>query len=672
MFSKLALKNVTRSLKDYSVYFLTLTFGVCIFYVFNSLESQWVMEALQGGEKSSILDATLMLVDIFSVFVSVILAFLILYANNFMFKRRKKELGTYMLLGLSQGRISSLLFLETLFIGVFSLAIGLALGVLLSQFISVFTAGLFQITVPQFHFVFSLKALLKTLLYFGVIFLVVMVFNSFAVSRRQLIDLLQAERKNEDLKLKSIRSSVVLFVLSVIFLGAAYTMLLKRGLLHIDALFFVMLGLGSLGTLFFFRALSGFLLRVFQANQKLYYKGLNMFTLRQFAARVGSNYVSMTVICLMLLLAIGITACSVGMNNTLDTLTNAQAPYDFYLSAERRNSESGETTPVDVPATLRRAGFDPAVQLSAGADVTVWYSKVKIPQYAGTDDEILDYTGILPLSTYNAMRALAGQRPITLEPDRYGQTLSDWDSRTEIMSEDPVLEIQGHALLADSRAVFHENLSIGYSTGSFFYLIVPDEVLAYEGDWTADKPIVIERYFCGNYRADVPKEQTEALLHDTLSQFHRLAFENDGGSSRFNTKLEIYMETMGTKIMVLFLGIYLGIVFLLCSAAVLALQQLSQAADNAPRYRILARLGAEEKMRSRSVYVQVLLAFLLPLLLALVHSVVGMTAANAVIAQVGRLDTVASSAVTAAFIVVFYGTYLLATCWGSKRIVKSR
>ena len=158
---------------------------------------------------------------------------------------------------------------------------------------------------------------------------------------------------------------MVLFVLSVIFLGVAYTMLLKRGLLHIDSLFFVMLGLGSLGTLFFFRALSGFLLRVFQANQKLYYKGLNMFTLRQFAARVGSNYVSMTVICLMLLLAIGITACSVGMNNTLDTLTNAQAPYDFYLSAERRSSETGETTPVDVPATLRRAGFDPAAQLSA-------------------------------------------------------------------------------------------------------------------------------------------------------------------------------------------------------------------------------------------------------------------------------------------------------------------
>ena len=654
MFSKLALKNVTRSLKDYSVYFLTLMFGVCIFYVFNSLDSQWVMEALQGGKRTNILDATLMLVDIFSVFVSVILAFLILYANNFMVKRRKKELGTYMLLGLSQGRISSLLFLETVLIGVFSLGIGLALGVFLSQFISVFTAGLFQITVPQFHFVFSGKAVVKTLLYFGVIFLVVMVFNSFSVSRKKLIDLLQAERKNEDLKLKSLTASVVLFLLSILLLAVAYTMLLKRGLLRIDALFFVMLALGSLGTLFFFRALSGFLLRVFQANKKLYYKGLNMFTLRQFAARVGSNYVSMTVICLMLLLAIGITACSVGLNNTLDTLTNAQAPYDFYLSATRRDPESDRyDIPVDIPATLKEAGFDTAEQLSVSADVTVWYADATLPQYAGTEDERLDYAGLLTLSTYNAMRALSGQRPITLAPGHYGQTLSDWDSRTELMSSNPVLEIQGRALQADASAVFTENLSIGYSTGSFFYLIVPDEVVAYEGEWSKGKPLVFEHYYCGNYRTDVPKEETEALLQSCIRTFIRLALDETGGTTRFNTKLDIYMETMGTKIMVLFLGIYLGIVFLLCSAAVLALQQLSQAADNAPRYKILSRLGVEEKMRSRSIYVQVFLAFLLPLALALVHAVVGMTAANAVIAQVGRLDSVASSVVTAAFLVVF-------------------
>lgn len=675
MFSKLALKNVTRSIRDYSVYFLTLTFGVCLFYVFNSLESQWVMTSMQGASATTtnaaaIMQSILTLVDIFSVFVSVILSFLMLYANNFMVKRRKKELGTYMLLGLSQGRISTLLFMETLLIGLLSLGLGLLLGVFLSQFISVFTAGLFQITVPQFHFVFSVKALVKTLLYFGVIFLLVMVFNSFAVSRCKLIDLMQAERKSEDLKANSVRSSVVLFLLSVVLLGVAYWMLLTRGLLMIDSLFFVMLGLGSLGTLFFFRALSGFLLRIFQANKKLYYSGLNMFTLRQFASRVGSNYVSMTIICLMLLLAIGITACSVGMNNTLDTLTNAQAPYDFHLSAEARIPGEDKWVDVDVPATLKAVGFDPAAELSVGVNVDVWFGKFRVPERAGTDEEYV-YFDMLPLSSYNGMRALMGKPPLTLEAHQYGQVITSEDFILEQMSTMPILELQGYAMTADPDAMFYEYLSIGYSTGPMYHLIVPDEALVDNG-WTGSKPFQTEHYYMGNYRTNVSKETTEALLQSSITDFTRLAFGDYGGSRSFNTKLDIYMETMGTKIMVLFLGIYLGIVFLLCSAAVLALQQLSQAADNAPRYRILSRLGASRNMRDKAVYTQVLLAFLLPLALALIHAVVGMSAANAVISSVGKLDTVASSAVTTAFIVVFYGAYLLATCLGSRRIARGK
>ena len=259
MFSKLAFQNVRRSLKDYSVYFLTLTFGVCIFYVFNSMESQYVMEILLSANKNMI-RVILQLIDVVSVFVSVVLGFLILYANGFMIRRRKKELGTYLLLGLDGGRVSALLFLETLLIGVFSLGIGLLLGVFLSQFISVFTAGLFAVSIPEFHFVFSPKALGKTLLYFGVIFLVVMLFNSFRVSRQKLIDLLRADRENQDLKLKSVGASVVMFLTGAILLIIAYAMLLVRGILRVDNLFFLMLALGTAGTLLFFRSRSGFLL----------------------------------------------------------------------------------------------------------------------------------------------------------------------------------------------------------------------------------------------------------------------------------------------------------------------------------------------------------------------------------------------------------------------------
>ena len=214
MFSKLALRNVLRSLKDYSVYFITITFGVCIFYIFNSMESQTVMSFL-GGKASAYVTAFLGIIDVISVFVSVVLAFLILYANPFLIRRRKKELGTYLLLGLPQGRVAGLLFLETLLIGLLALGVGLALGLFLSQFISIFTAGLFSITMQEFYFVFSARALGKTFLYFGVIFLVVMAFNSLSVSRCKLITLLQADRTNQDLKLKSIPASVCMFAAGI-------------------------------------------------------------------------------------------------------------------------------------------------------------------------------------------------------------------------------------------------------------------------------------------------------------------------------------------------------------------------------------------------------------------------------------------------------------------------
>ena len=128
---------------------------------------------------------------------------------------------------------------------------------------------------------------------------------------------------------------------------------------------------------------------------------------------------------------------------------------------------------------------------------------------------------------------------------------------------------------------------------------------------------------------------------------------------------------MGTKALVLFIGLYLGVVFLLASAAVLALQQLTQAADAAGQYRVLALLGAPAKLRGRAADAQVALAFLLPLVLALVHAAVGMTAANAVIAEVGKVDASASAAVTALLLAVVYGGYFLATCRGSRRLLGS-
>lgn len=360
MFSKLAVKNVGRSFRDYGVYFLTVAFGVCLFYVFNALETQSVIRYLAQHPRANIVGAIQQLIGILSVFVWVVLAFLILYASGFLVRRRSRELGTYLMLGMERWQVARLLLAETAVIALTALAVGLALGVVLSQALSLFTAGLFAVPMTYFAFSLSLPAIGKTVLAFAAIFLLVMFYHAFTISRRKLIDLLRARRVNQELKVRSLGVSVVLFLVGCVLLAVAYTMLLTRGLLRVDELFWVMIGLGSLGTLLFFRALSGFLLRLCQTSKKLYYKNLNLFILRQFNANINTTYRSMTVICLMLLLAIGITATSVGLNNTVSQMADQTVPQDVELSVWPE--EDGGT--MDLPALLTAEGFDPEQQCS--------------------------------------------------------------------------------------------------------------------------------------------------------------------------------------------------------------------------------------------------------------------------------------------------------------------
>ena len=149
MFSKLAAKNVGRSVKDYGVWFLTIVFAVCLFYVFNALETQAVFQYLGSGPTAPTAQAIRELVGMLSVFVWVVLAFLILYASGFLIRRRKKELGTYLLLGMGRGQVARLLLLETAGMGLLALLVGLGLGVLAAWGLSAFTAGLFAVPMTK-------------------------------------------------------------------------------------------------------------------------------------------------------------------------------------------------------------------------------------------------------------------------------------------------------------------------------------------------------------------------------------------------------------------------------------------------------------------------------------------------------------------------------------------
>lgn len=602
MFFKLALRNVRRSFRDYGVYLLTLTFGVCLFYTFNSLDGQGAIVYLaQNG--SPMVEVILASISIFSVFVAVVLACLILYANRFLLRRRKRELGTYLLLGLGQGQVSLVLVLETGLVALVSLVLGLGLGVLASQGLSQLTLSMFQISMDGLlglHF--SLKAAGKTVLYFGLIFLLVMFFSGVQVSRSKLLDLMQGDRRNEPLRQRSLTWAVFQFVLGVVCLGVAYVMLITFGMmiLAMPMLCVPMLALGTVGTLLIFRSLSGFVLRLAQARPGFYYKNLNLFTLREWMSKVHSTYLAQTVICILLLLAMGITASSIGLNSTLDALAQDQAPFDITIQ-----NQKGDVEQVDFDGELNAAGFDTAKKLSWQRNFLVYYSDTAVTG--------LYSSGVIGLTDYNVLREKSGEKP-------YTGTLP--------------------------AAIPWEEVCRLVNNGMGMDMVVVDDAMLSELE-------VRRQIWVADYAGDA--EETEVELISALSELPQDCL------TRTDSRLMLYQDLMGNKILALFLGLYLGITFLLAAAAVLALQQLSQGADNAGRYAILRRLGAQESMVSRCAVEQVALAFLLPLALALIHSAVGMKAANDFIAQAGKVDALQSTLFTALMLLVVYGGYFLAT-----------
>ena len=223
MLCKLSFSNIRRSLRDYAIYFFTLMIGVAVFYVFNAISDQAAMTRVDADTRE-IVRMLGIAISSTSVFVAGVLGLLIVYASRFLMKRRNSEFALYLMLGMTKGKISAILLLETFLIGIGSLAAGLLLGVGLSQVMSALVVSLFEADMSAYHFMVSGGAILKTIIYFAVMYIVVMLLNSVVVSRFKLIDLMQSGKKSEQIKLKNPWVCVIVFVLAAVMLGLAYSL----------------------------------------------------------------------------------------------------------------------------------------------------------------------------------------------------------------------------------------------------------------------------------------------------------------------------------------------------------------------------------------------------------------------------------------------------------------
>ena len=664
MYSKLALRNVKKSFRDYAIYFITLMFGVCIFYVFNSIDAQKSMMVITESTLKS-METLQSIMSYFSVFVAVVLGFLIVYANRFLVKRRKKELGIYQILGMEKGHISQILTIETLLVAILSLAVGLALGVLLSQGFAVLTASLFEVKLAEFKFVFSSAAALKAIMYFGIAFLLVLIFNRITIGRQKLIDLLHAERKNEKFKTPYLMISVIIFIISLACLGIAYHLIVKSGTRMNDGILLTSIALGIIGTFLFFFSLSGFFLKIIQQMKGVYFKGLNMFVLRQINSKINTAYVSITIVCLMLFLAICGLSFGMGFSKTLTADMERLNPYDatWGISMWDMNDEIVGID-IDFIDEFNRTGIETSSYAKSMSAVTVYNAPAEI------NHAISDYSIFIKLSDYNKLIEMQGKTPAVLANDEFIMNCLDKDHQkeyTEYFSENKLNLSDTDLTLKNIDETILYN---GYAIGNYPRIyILPDKFLK---DAEINYHIITVNYIEPNHKYNDLYKTAQQEVFDSLQKKAQIVTNNIGMYTNNLTKIDNFEESKSSSVTIAYLAVYLGVIFSVMAATVLAITQLSEASDNTQRYTLLRKLGADNKMINKALLSQIAIYFGVPLLLAIVHSIVGINFINQLISQLGRASILRDSLITAGIIITIYSGYFLATYFGSKRIIGNK
>lgn len=682
---KLSFRNIKKSFKDYAIYFFTLILGVAIFYVFNSIESQTVLLDVTNSTHE-VIDLMTNMLSGASVFVAFILGFLIIYASRFLIKRRNKEFGIYMLLGMSKRKISMILFFETILIGIISLAVGLGLGVLLSQLMSMLVANMFEADMTKYEFIFSSQACIKTIIYFGIMYVIVMLFNTVNIGKCKLIDLIQTNKKSEKVKMKNPMLCTIVFIISAIALGYAYYMVTGgiNETIKTPEDIFKPIVIGAVSTFFIFWSLSGLILKIVTSMKNLYVKGLNTFTFRQLSSKINTTVFSMTIISLMLFVTICVLSSALSLKNSMTANLDELAPADIQL--EKRvlnedwldqgyNEEQIKNSKLSIREILEKFDFNIDSYLEESVEYNLYQTEeLTFGDTLGDNWETIKntYTSLIPynvaddimtISDYNKVAKFYGNEEYTINEDEY-IIVADYDSMIEIrnvaLKDNQEITVFGHTLKPkynECQYGFVEMASNHINSG---IIIVQDDIV--------DDNYIVYNSIIGNYYTDSLDEQRE--IQEQIKNLVNNPISLEYNLPSINSKVDISEASIGIGALVTFLGLYLGIVFLIASVAILALKELTESTDNKERYNMLRKLGADEKMINKSLFRQIAIFFMFPLLIAIIHSIFGITFCSYIIETFGNEQLLPSIIMTAIFIVVFYGGYFLITYLSSKNIIK--
>ena len=659
MLYNLSLKNIKKSFKDYAIYFVTLILGVCIFYLFNSMDSQTAILEVTSRQ-SEMIDLLEQILSYISVFVSFILGFLIIYASRFLIKKRNKEFGVYMTLGMSKRKISLLLLIETFIIGLISLAFGLLLGIVLSQITSIFVANLFEANMSKFTFNFSKTALFKTILYFGIIYFIVMIFNTIIVNKNKLIDLLQASKKQEKIRIKSSMISVILFFISVLMLGSAYYMVTAgvNDLLKYDvSILLVPILLGTIGTILFFYSVAGMSLKIISKCHNLYSKKLNTFVFKQINSKINTMVISISIICLMLFVTLCLLTSAFTIKDYFNNSINTYAPVDYQIVSINQNVRVTEF----LEDTFVKEHTKDNLVVSEYYDENFDYAKSlgKVYEQIKQEYSYIQFDSpvyIMSEADYNKLARLLKIDTVTIQDDEYAIVSNyNTDIYESVLKSNSTMIIFNHELKPYKKLI-NGFVNISGNPANLGFFVVSDQII--------EKDHLKYEILSGNYNSK--DQKITQKLEEKVKKFHTEE------TLIKDTRYEIEISAAGLTAIITFIGLYLGIIFLISSSAILALKELSDCIDDKKKYKILRQIGADEKEINKALFMQTFIFFMMPLSIAVIHTIFGLKFCEWILKSLGITSILNGSYMTFIFLILIYGIYFIITYLCSKNIIRER
>lgn len=611
MYVKLAMNNVKKSIKDYLIYFITITICVSLFYAITSLSSS-SYELIT--EESYNFKALNLILQYSTYIITAILIFLVAYVNKYIIKRRKREFATYVLLGAEQKKIALMFFIETLVIGVLAIIVGIFVGTIFSQIIT----AIVLISAKQ-EVVFSLRlymdTVLSTFIFFIAIFCIIGFYNVIVLRKIKLIDMINAHKIVEFKFKRSGKIYGAIFIVAIILYIISGSCTLKLLNSEIDYSITMLMDIGIslvtfiLATYGLFYSIAYVMIYIKNRWINFKYEGTNLFLIGSIVSKIKTAPRLMATISITFLGAMICFILTLVLAQWTLGYLNMRVPYDIEIRNDYGNkiNDVSQLAKLDYSQVLHHLN-DSGYEVEEYCEVEKFF----------VEDTVNNIKlSAITLSDFNKLRSMLGYESVELKENEF---TTQWYSAvpdeliSDYVDEINELSINGEKYEISENSSYKESIGEGFYANVNNIIILPDGAF-YNIDY-------LEKNFVANIKDEMTYEDAYYFQSNYVDQWfeNNNSDEYDVSEGVVSTRIKsletnnILVTTLAMRI----LGIYLGVVLLMISLTILSLSQLSESIEHKDRFKILGKLGIEPEKVNKIILKQIAVYFIVPIFIALI------------------------------------------------------